>query len=101
VAGVFSCRLVLSASLYAQTSESVHWTRNRTPTEATIQGGPWTLEQSGATNGLKTAGCCDASGNQIGNPGSERMQPYYFPNPVKETICRDTLTGGRRILTGG
>jgi hypothetical protein len=29
--------------------------------------------------GLKSAGYCDANGHQIGNPGSERMQPYYFP----------------------
>jgi hypothetical protein len=30
--------------------------------------------------GLKSAGYCDANGNQIGNPGTERMQPYYFPH---------------------
>jgi hypothetical protein len=29
--------------------------------------------------GLKSAGYCDSSGKQVGNPGSERMQPYYFP----------------------
>ena len=29
--------------------------------------------------GLKSAGYCDAKGNQAGNPGTERMQPYYFP----------------------
>jgi hypothetical protein len=57
----------------------VHWKRNGAPTEAAITGGPWTLEQSGAANGLKSSGYCDANGNQIGNPGTERMQPYYFP----------------------
>src|SRR5215470_19885632 len=57
----------------------VRWTRNGAPTEAAIKGGPWTLEQSGAANGLKSVGYCDSKGNQIGNPGTERMQPYYFP----------------------
>jgi hypothetical protein len=57
----------------------VKWTRKEAPTDVTITGGPWTLEQSGAANGLKSSGYCDASGNQIGNPGTERMEPYYFP----------------------
>src|SRR5215469_7646383 len=57
----------------------VRWTRNGAPTEAAIKGGPWTLEQSGAANGLKSVNYCDSKGNQIGNPGTERMQPYYFP----------------------
>src|SRR5215469_11586344 len=56
------------------------WTKNGAPTETAITGGPWTLEQSGAANGLKSSGYCDALGNQIGNPGTERMQPYYFPS---------------------
>jgi hypothetical protein len=29
--------------------------------------------------GLKSPGYCDANGSQVGNPASERMQPYYFP----------------------
>ncbi len=57
----------------------VVWTRNSAPSETMIKGGGWTLEQSGAANGLKSSGYCDASQNQIGNPGIERMQPYYFP----------------------
>jgi hypothetical protein len=57
----------------------VHLKRNGAPQETYIIGGPWTLEQSGAAVGLKSAGYCDANGNQIPNPGSERMQPYYFP----------------------
>lgn len=60
----------------------VHWTHNGAPTETSITGGPWTLEQSGAGNGLKSSGYCDSKGNQIGNPGTERMQPYYFPTIV-------------------
>lgn len=63
---------------------SVRWTREGAPTEAMITGGPWTLEQSGAANGLKSSGYCDAGGNQVGNPGTERMQPYYFPVVVGE-----------------
>lgn len=58
---------------------NLHWTSNGAPTETYVTGGGWTLEQSGAAVGLKSAGYCDANGNQIGNPGTERMQPYYFP----------------------
>jgi hypothetical protein len=61
---------------------AVHWTANGAPSETMIAGGPWTLEQSGAAVGLKSAGYCDANGNQVGNPGIERMQPYYFPTIV-------------------
>lgn len=60
-------------------ADPVHWKRVSPPTETYITGGPWTLEQSGAAVGLKSAGYCDANGNQVPNPGSERMQPYYFP----------------------
>jgi len=60
-------------------AQAVHWTRNGAPTETYISGGPWTLEQSGAAVGLKSAGYCDGAGKQVPNPGSERMQPYYFP----------------------
>ena len=55
------------------------WTRNAAPAETYITGGGWTLEQSGAAVGLKSAGYCDKSGNQVKNPGTQRMQPYYFP----------------------
>jgi hypothetical protein len=58
---------------------SVKWTSNGAPTPTAITGGPWTLEQSGAANGLKSSGYCDSNGNQIGNTGTERMEPYYFP----------------------
>lgn len=76
---LLACALVLPASLSAQERGPVSWTRNGTPTETYITGGGWTLEQSGAAVGLKSAGYCDSLGNQIGNPGTERMQPYYFP----------------------
>jgi hypothetical protein len=72
--------LLLTASLYARDQDGeVRWTRNGAPSETYITGGGWTLEQSGAAVGLKSAGYCDSQGNQIGNPGTERMQPYYFP----------------------
>ena len=67
-----------------------HWKKNGAPTETYITGGPWTLEQSGAAVGRKSAGYCDSKGNQIGNPGSERMQPYYFP----------VITGSGKHLQG-
>src|SRR5215469_918836 len=65
-------------------AESIVWTRNGAPNTASITGGPWTLEQSGAGIGLKSSGYCTSStgafpGTQVGNPGTERMQPYYFP----------------------
>src|SRR5215469_13612014 len=65
-------------------AQQVNWKSNGAPTETYITGGGWTLEQGGtkvggAAVGLKSAGYCDANGNQIGNPGTERMQPYYFP----------------------
>jgi len=73
--------LVASTTTLAETAHAdpVRWTRSSSPTETYILGGPWTLEQSGAAVGLKSAGYCDATGNQVPNPGSERMQPYYFP----------------------
>lgn len=63
-------------------NQPVRWTKNGVPTDTSITGGPWTLEQSGAANGLKSAGYCDSNLKQIGNPGTERMEPYYFPSIV-------------------
>jgi hypothetical protein len=71
--------LAAVTSFVAVQSHAVQWTRSGPPTETYITGGPWTLEQSGAAVGLKSAGYCDSNGNQVPNPGSERMQPYYFP----------------------
>jgi hypothetical protein len=79
VAGVILLALFTTRSFAGDGDHDgpVRWTRNGAPTDASITGGPWTLEQSGAANGLKSAGYCDAGGNQIGNPGTERMEPYY------------------------
>ncbi len=59
--------------------DHIRWVKNGAPTETYVTGGPWTLEQSGAANGLKSSGYCDLNGIQIGNPGTQQMQPYYFP----------------------
>src|SRR5579871_1989017 len=79
-------RTVIALSVMAALStgaSNVHgqnqWKRNAAPAETYITGGGWTLEQSGAAVGLKSAGYCDANGNQVRNPGTQRMQPYYFP----------------------
>jgi len=75
-----ACAVFLPASLSAQSGNgAVKWMRNGAPSETYITGGGWTLEQSGAAVGLKSAHYCDNNGNQVGNPGTERMQPYYFP----------------------
>ncbi len=76
--------VAFSTSPAAQAADSLVWTRNSAPNTASISGGPWTLEQSGAGNSLKSSGYCisndnGATGTQVGNPGTERMQPYYFP----------------------
>jgi len=78
---VFAVMAVLCVAAFATQADEDHirWKRNGAPAETYITGGGWTLEQSGAANGLKSSHYCDSNGNQIGNPGTERMQPYYFP----------------------
>jgi hypothetical protein len=71
--------IFLAAFATQADEDHIRWTKNGAPAETYITGGPWTLEQSGAANGLKSSGYCDSTGKQIGNPGTERMQPYYFP----------------------
>jgi hypothetical protein len=79
------CNTIVVAGLLLVTSVAhaqpgpIRWTRNGAPAETYVIGGPWTLEQSGAAVGLKSAGYCDGNGNQVPNPGIQRMQPYYFP----------------------
>jgi hypothetical protein len=67
----------------APSAHALTWSRDTAPTTVSITGGPWTLEQSGAANGLKSSGYCASTdgtnGTEIPNPGTERMQPYYFP----------------------
>lgn len=77
----FAAAAVFVGAFATQADENqIHWKSNGAPTETYVTGGGWTLEQSGAAVGLKSAGYCDANGNQVGNPGTERMQPYYFPH---------------------
>jgi hypothetical protein len=71
--------LAVASAALATDPGAATWTRTEAPAETYISGGPWTLEQSGAAVGLKSAGYCDASGKQVVNPATERMQPYYFP----------------------
>jgi hypothetical protein len=47
VAAVFSAALATPAD-----EEHIRWIKNGAPTETYVTGGPWTLEQSGAANGL-------------------------------------------------
>src|SRR5262249_2469494 len=70
--------LALPALAQAQNTQTL-FTRNDSPAESYVIGGPWTLEQSGAAVGLKSAGYCDKNGNQVPNPAIQRMEPYYFP----------------------
>jgi hypothetical protein len=79
-AAVLSVVVALAATAAAQVLKGANeWQKNAAPTETYITGGGWTLEQSGAAVGLKSAGYCDKSGHQVRNPGTQRMQPYYFP----------------------
>jgi hypothetical protein len=77
-AAVFVIGFSTAASAHDD-DDTINWTRNGAPRTTSITGGPWTLEQSGAANGLKSSGYCDSNMKQIGNPGTERMEPYYFP----------------------
>ncbi|MDF5723167.1 MAG: hypothetical protein PUP91_22385 [Rhizonema sp. PD37] len=67
-----------ASSIAGSTDRFLNWTANDSPTEASIVGGPWTLAQSGASNALPSAGYCVNNVRQ-NNPGTELMQPYYFP----------------------
>jgi hypothetical protein len=71
--------VLFALAFAAKAGNSVRWRSNGAAAETYVTGGGWTLEQSGAAVGLKSAGYCDSQGNQIGNPGTERMEPYYFP----------------------
>jgi len=77
---ITACLAAVTVPALAQAqSVQTHFTRNESPAESYVIGGPWTLEQSGAAVGLKSAGYCDKTGNQVPNPAIQRMEPYYFP----------------------
>jgi hypothetical protein len=54
------------------------WKAESLPQQSHITGGPWTLQQTGASNAAPSAGYC-VNGVPQPNPGTERMAPYYFP----------------------
>ncbi|HZD95550.1 MAG TPA: hypothetical protein VE133_14905, partial [Candidatus Sulfotelmatobacter sp.] len=54
------------------------WRAESRPQQSHITGGPWTLQQRGASNAAPSAGYC-VNGVPQPNPGTERMAPYYFP----------------------
>jgi len=62
--------------LFAQAANV--WTAKSLPQQSHITGGPWTLQQTGASNAAPSAGYC-VNGVPQPNPGTERMAPYYFP----------------------
>ncbi len=69
---------VLPLSAQVSAASPLTWTLKETASEAYLTGGPWTLEQSAASPDKRAAGYCKGDTQQP-NPGTERMQPYYFP----------------------
>lgn len=83
--------------------DTVVWTRNSTPSTVAITGGPWTLEQSGAANGLKSSGYCASSdgitGTEINNPVPSGCSLTIFRSSwVEVTVYRATSIGVQRTL---
>ena len=68
--------LLPGSSLFAQSADV--WKAESLPQQAHITGGPWTLQQRGASTPAPSAGYC-INGVPQPNPGTERMAPYYFP----------------------
>ena len=63
--------------VHAQMEKVNVWTAKSLPQQGHITGGPWTLQQRGASNAAPSAGYC-INGVPQPNPGTERMAPYYF-----------------------
>ena len=68
--------VLLMAPVSAQVKGNV-WTAESLPQQGHITGGPWTLQQRGASNAAPSAGYC-INGVPQPNPGTQRMSPYYF-----------------------
>ena len=73
---VVAMLVLLATAVSAQSANT--WTAESVPVQSHITGGPWTLEQTGASNAAPSAGYCVSGVPQL-NPGTERMAPYYFP----------------------
>ncbi|MGZ7102170.1 MAG: hypothetical protein ACXVJ1_09060, partial [Candidatus Angelobacter sp.] len=69
--------VLLVGPVSAQVIKGNVWTAESRPQQAHITGGPWTLQQRGASNAAPSAGYC-INGVPQPNPGTERMSPYYF-----------------------
>ena len=72
------------------------WTAKSLPQQGHITGGPWTLQQRGASNAAPSAGYC-INGVPQPNPGTERMAPYYFAFVTEfgQDACMASLTIAR------
>src|ERR1700709_760271 len=62
-------------------SLTVQWSTAGLPQPASVTNGPWTLGQGPATLDHQNKGLCDTfpNGTLQNNPGTNLMQPYYFP----------------------
>ena len=69
--------VLLVVPVSAQVIKGNVWTAESLPQQGHITGGPWTLQQRGASNAAPSAGYC-INGVPQPNPGTERMSPYYF-----------------------
>ena len=78
----FNCLMAMLVLLWmvpvsAQVIKGNVWTAESLPQQGHITGGPWTLQQRGASNAAPSAGYC-INGVPQSNPGTQRMSPYYF-----------------------
>jgi hypothetical protein len=66
-------------------SINVQWSTTKLPQPALVTNGPWTLGQGPATLDHQNKGLCDTfpGGTLQNNPGTNLMQPYYFPEVRK------------------
>jgi hypothetical protein len=69
--------VIMVRPVSAQVTKGNVWTATSRPQQSHITGGPWTLQQRGASNAAPSAGYCVNGVPQL-NPGTERMSPYYF-----------------------
>ncbi|MGH3763589.1 MAG: hypothetical protein ACRDS0_25915 [Pseudonocardiaceae bacterium] len=62
-------------------SLNVQWSTNGSAQPASVTNGPWTVGQGPATLDHQNKGLCDTfpGGTLQNNPGTNLMQPYYFP----------------------
>jgi hypothetical protein len=64
----------MAASCFGQTT----WTATSSPVQATITGGPWTLNSGPLVNPTAAGNYC-VNNVESTNSGSNIFQPYYFP----------------------